>query len=172
MNKTFKRAGIVAGGVGAIASISIASFAFFTATTSVVADGKTQTTQSTSVHDATVGSLRPGSCEDVRFTLHNPNDYLLTGVSGVKSVDVRAEGGTAAHLHLASYLHDGSTANELVGGGYTFEGIPAGGDRQVVFPNAICMDLGASDADQGRAVAVDLDLLVKAAQGGEYTSVN
>lgn len=172
MNKLTKRAAIVAAAVGGVAAIGTASFAFFTAATSVTATGETQTTKAVVVTDATVDALRPGSCEDVRFTLHNPNDYLLTGVSGVNSVNVRASGDTASHLHLASYLHNGSTAQNLVGGGYVFEGIPAGGSKQVVFPNAICMDLGASDADQGQAVAMDLNLIVKAAQGGEYTSVN
>jgi hypothetical protein len=46
MNKTFKRASIVAGGVGAIASISIASFAFFTAVSHVTAQGDTDTRRS------------------------------------------------------------------------------------------------------------------------------
>lgn len=173
MNRTFKRAGIVAGGVGAILAIGVASFAFFTAATSVTASGETQTTKAVTVTNATVGALRPGSCEDVTFTLHNPNDYLLTGVSGVNSVALRASGGTADHLHIAPYLHAGSTVPDLVnGGGYTFEGIPAGGEKTVVFQNAVCMDLGATDADQGQAVAMDLNLKVKAAQGGEYTSVN
>jgi hypothetical protein len=34
------------------------------------------------------------------------------------------------------------------------------------------MDLGATGADQGQAGAMDLNLIVKVAQGDEYTSVN
>jgi hypothetical protein len=173
MKRSFKRASIVAGGVGSIVAIGVASFAFFTAATSVTATGETATTKAVVVTDATVGALRPGSCEDVTFTLQNPNDYLLTGISGVNSVAVRANGNTASHLHIAPYLHAGSTVADLInGGGYTFEGIPAGGQKTVVLKNAVCMDLGASDADQGQAVAMDLNLIVKAAQGGEYTSIN
>jgi hypothetical protein len=173
MNKSFKRASIVAGGVGSVVAIGAASFAFFTAATSVTATGETQSTQAVVVTDATVGPLHPGSCEDITFTLHNPNDFLLTGVSGVNSVAVRAGGDTASHLHLAPWLHDGSTATDLItGGGYTFEGIPANGQKTVVFKNAVCMDLTASDADQGQPVAVDLNLLVKEAQGGEYTNLH
>jgi hypothetical protein len=173
MNRTFKRASIVAGGVGAIASISIASFAFFTASTSVVAQGETQTVQPVRVTGAVVETLHPGVCADVTFTLNNDSNILLTGVSGVQSVALRADGGAAGHLHLASYLHNGSTATELInGGGYVFEGIPANGSKVVTFKNAVCMDLGADNTAQGQAVAVDLELIVKQANGGEYTSVS
>jgi len=173
MRKYIKRVGIVAGTTGAATALAVASFAFFTAATSVTATGDTQTTKAVVVTDAKVGALHPGSCEDVSFTLHNPNDYLLTGISGVNSVSVLGGGGAAGHLHLASYLHAGSTVPDLInGGGYVFEGIPANGDKAVTFKNAVCMDLSASDSAQGQPVQVNLDLIVKEAQGGEYTSLN
>lgn len=173
MNKTFKRAGIVAGGVGAIASISLASFAFFTATSSVTAQGDADTVQAATARDAVVGPLRPGSCEDVRFTLDNPNEFPLNGIYLVNTVDVRGNGGAAGHLHLAPYLHAGSTATDLVTtGGYEFKQIPAGDSQQIVFKNAVCMDLSAPDSAQGQTVTVDLNVSLKQANGTEYTSTN
>jgi hypothetical protein len=173
MNKTFKRASIVAGGVGSVVAIGAASFAFFTAATSVTATGETQTVQPVVVTDAHVETLHPGVCGDVTFTLQNNSDVLLTGISKVNSVSVQASGGAANHLHLPTWLHDGSTAVDLInGGGYTFEGIQPHDGKQVTFKNAVCMDLGADDSAQGQNVQVNLDLLVKQANGGEYTSVN
>jgi hypothetical protein len=173
MNKFTKRASLIAASLGAITAVGVASFAFFTAATSVHAEGNTQTTQAVRVTGAHVEALRPGVCADVTFTLNNDSDVLLTGVSGVRSVAVNASGGAAGHLHLAPYLHAGSTVPDLInGGGYVFEGIPANGSRTVTFKNAVCMDLGAGDDAQGQAVTMDLDLIVKQANGGEYTSVN
>ena len=57
---------------------------------------------------------------------------MLTGISKVNSVSTRANGGAAGHLHLASYLHAGSTPVDLAVGGYTFGPIQAGAaDRHV-----------------------------------------
>jgi hypothetical protein len=141
MNKFTKRASLIAASLGAITAVGVASFAFFTAATSVHAEGNTQTTQTVRVTGAHVEALRPGVCADVTFTLNNDSD--------------------------------GSTVPDLInGGGYVFEGIPANGSRTVTFKNAVCMDLGAGDDAQGQAVTMDLDLIVKQANGGEYTSVN
>jgi hypothetical protein len=77
-----------------------------------------------------------------------------------------------ASAHRSVHARREHRPNLIDGGGYTFEGIPAGGEKTVVFKTPVCRDLGATDADQGQAVAVDLNLIVKAAHRGDYTSVN
>jgi hypothetical protein len=173
MNKTFKRASIVAGSVGAVAAIATASFAFFTATTSVTTHGTTETVQAATVQGAVLSApLYPGDCEDVTFTLHNPNQHNLNGIYRVNTVSVDGSGGVAEHLHLAPYLHAGATTADLVAGGYNFQQVLAGSDTNVVLPNGVCMDLSAPDQVQGQDVTVDLNLSLKQQNGTEYTGVN
>ena len=170
MNKTLKRAGIVAGTVGAIAAIATASFAFFTATGSVTANGTTGTTQSVTARDAVVSpALFPGSCSDVSFTLHNPNGVDSPGIREIAKFDFGSVDGAQNYLR-APYIESKNTPNSvLIANGYNMQPIPANGDRQVTLPNAICLTADAPDSVQGKAVTVNLDLVFKTNPGTEYT---
>ena len=170
MNKTFKRASIVAGGLGAIASISIASFAFFTAVSHVTAEGDTDTAQVVSARDAVIAlALYPGECSDIRFTLHNPNSHSVNGIREITKVDFGSVDGAQNYLRMPYIAAEGSTPNGvLVAHGYDMQPVAAGGDRQVVLPNAICLDPSAPDSVQGKAVTVNFDFTLKQAVGTEY----
>ena len=172
MKRITKRTLAVSAIVGSALAVSTGAFAFFTAATSIVANGKTDTMKAVAAHDAQVGTLRPGSCEDVTFVLDNGNDFPVNGIYLVNSVGVRADGDAAGHLHLASYLHAGTGAADLVANGYEFKQIQPGTSQPITFKNAVCMDLSAPDSAQGQAVAVDLNVSLKQANGTEYTGVN
>ena len=174
MNKTFKRAGLVAGGVGAIASISLASFAFFTATTAISASGDTQTTKALDVTSASVGALRPGSCEDVTVTLRNTNDYPVVGIWRINTAAVQANGGAHGFVDLAPYLHNGATVQDQDATVLKslYGPIDAGTTKTFVLPNAVCMGLAAPDSAQGQPVTVELNVSLKAANATEYSELN
>lgn len=166
MNRTFKRASIVAGGLGAIASISIASFAFFTAVSHVTAEGDTDTAQVVSARDA---AIYPGECSDIRYTLHNPNSHSVNGIREITKVDFGSVDGAQNHLRMPYFAAEGSTPNGvLIANGYDMRPIAAGGDRQVVLSNAICLDPSAPDSVQGADVTVNFDFTLKQAVGTTY----
>ena len=169
MNRTFKRASIVAGGVGAIASISIASFAFFTAFSHVTAEGQADTTQTVAARDAQiVPALYPGECSDIRFTLHNPNSHEVNGIREITTVDFGGVDPIQNYVAMP-YIKKNTPNSVLIAHGYDMQPIAAGGDRQVVLPNAICLDPSAPDSVQGQDVTVNLDFTLKQAVGTEYT---
>ncbi len=172
MKRITKRTLAVSAIVGSALAVSTGAFAFFTATTSIVANGKTDTVEAVTAQNAQVGTLRPGSCEDVTFDLVNGNDFPVNGIYLVNSVGVRADADTASHLHLATYLRAGTGAAELVANGYEFKQIQPGTSQTVTFKNAVCMDVYAPDSAQGQAVAVDLNVSLKQANGTEYPPVN
>jgi hypothetical protein len=172
MNKTFKRAGIVAGGVGAIASISLASFAFFTTTASVTAEGRTDTAQPVqTVRAAITPALYPGDCSDVTFTLSNPSSHAVNGIRSITKIDFGSADATLnANLRLPYIATEGPTSNAvLIANGYDFQPIAAGGGQDIVLPNAICLAPGAPDSVQGKDITVNLTLAFKQAVGTEYT---
>ena len=155
MNKTLKRAGIIAASIGAITSVGIASFAFFTAAGSVTTSGKTGTTQVVTARDGVISpALFPGTCSDVHFTLHNPSDQPLVAIRAITKVDFGTpDAVTNSYLHLPYIATEGVTGNQvLVDHGYDAMPIPANGDRQVTFPNAICLspDAPGQRPGQGR----------------------
>ncbi len=174
MNKTFKRASIVAGGVGAVASIGFASFAFFTATSSVTAQGATEAVQTVEARDATISpALYPGDCSDITFTLHNPNSHAVNGIRSITKVDFgSADTNLNANLRLPYINAEGPTSNSvLIANGYDFQPIAAYADRQIVLPNAVCLTQLAPDSVRGKDVTVNLSIDFKQTVGTEYTGL-
>ena len=77
--------------------------------------------------------------------------------------------GAQNYLRMPYMAAEGPTANAtLIANGYDMQPIPAGGSRDVVLPNAICLDPSAPDSVQGKAVTVNLAFNLKADVGDEY----
>jgi hypothetical protein len=168
--RRLKRVGAVLGGAAAITLTAGVGFAFWTTDASVSAEGATGSTSSVTARNAAISpALIPGSCSDITFTLHNPNDTASPGIREVTKFDFGSVDGAQNYLRSPYILEKNTPNATLIANGYVFESIPANGDRQVTLPNAICLTQDAPDSVKAKTVTANLDLAFKLAPATEYT---